>query len=27
VVANEIFRFLKEKIKRINLTHRDIELT
>ncbi len=27
VVANEIFRFLEKKINRINLTHRDIELT
>ncbi len=27
VVANEIFRFLEKKIERINLTHRDIELT
>ena len=27
VVANEIFRFLKRTTNRINLTHRDIELT
>ena len=27
VVANEILRFLEKKINRINLTHRDIELT
>jgi UPF0042 nucleotide-binding protein len=27
VVANEIFRFLKRATNRINLTHRDIELT
>jgi len=27
VVANEIFRFLKRTTNRINLTHRDIELS